>query len=161
LQKKRKKKMSLRKTTAAEGADVFLIYWKTVVIANVFVPNEKIVPIHFSISIATGGSRVKLKDRQQPWAKQGPPSARRNMPSDKIEDFCNEILKAGTHLAFVSGVSFPNTESVSNAISCVLSIVEQYNLVGRWITSRISKRKKEYATTKEIHHVSCFVFFLH
>jgi hypothetical protein len=48
-----------------QKADVFLIYWKTVVIANVFVPNEKIVPVHFSISIATGG-RVKLKDRQQP-----------------------------------------------------------------------------------------------
>ncbi len=53
------------------------------------------------------------------------------MPSDKIKDFHNEILKAGTHLASVSGVSFPNTESVSDAISCVLSIVKQYNLVGR------------------------------
>jgi hypothetical protein len=82
-------------------------------------------------------------------------------PSDKIEDFCNEILKAGTHLASVSSVSFPNAESVSNAISCVLSIVEQYNLVGSWVTSRVSNRKKEYVTTKEICHVSCFVFFLY
>ncbi len=83
------------------------------------------------------------------------------MPSDKIEDFRNEIFEAGTHLASVSGVSFPNAESVSEAISCVLSIVEQYNLVGRWVTSRVSKRKKEYGTTKEIHHVSCFAFSLH
>jgi hypothetical protein len=83
------------------------------------------------------------------------------MPSDEIEDFHNEILEAGTHLASVSGVSFPNAESVSNAISCVLSIVKQYNLVGRWVTPRVSKRKKEYALTKEICHVSCFVFFLH
>ncbi len=83
------------------------------------------------------------------------------MPSDKIEDFCNEILEAGTHLASVSGLSFPNAESVSNAISCVLSIVKQYNLAGRWVTSRIRKCKKEYATTKEICHVSCFVCFLY
>ncbi len=83
------------------------------------------------------------------------------MPSDKIEDFRNEILEAGMHLASVSGVSFPNAESVSNNISCVLSVVKQYNLVGRWVTSRLSKRKKEYATTKEICHVSCFAFFLH
>ncbi len=83
------------------------------------------------------------------------------MPSDKIEDFFNEILEAGMHLASVSGVSFPNAESVSGAISCVLSIVEQCNLVGRWVTSRVSKRKKEYAMTKEICHVSCFAFFLH
>ncbi len=83
------------------------------------------------------------------------------MPSDEIKDFCNEILKAGLHLASVSGVSFPNTESVSDVISRVLSIVEQYNLVGRWVTSCISNREKEYVTIKEIHHVSCFEFFLY
>ncbi len=83
------------------------------------------------------------------------------MPSDKIEDFCNEILEAGTHLASVSCVSFPNAESVSDAISCVLSIVKQYNLVGRWVTSRVSNREKEYVRTKEICHVSCFASFLY
>jgi hypothetical protein len=93
-------------------------------------------------------------------SKARPPKRKEEyMPSDEIEDFRNEILKAGTHLASVSGVSFPNAESVSDAISCVLSIVEQYNLVGRWVTSHISKFKKEYATTKEIRHVSCFAFF--
>ncbi len=81
------------------------------------------------------------------------------MPSDKIEDFRNEILEAGVHLASMSSVSFPNAESVSDAISCVLSIVEQYNLVGRWVTSRASNHEKEYVTTKEICHISCFVFF--
>jgi hypothetical protein len=106
------------------------------VIANVFVPNEKIVPVHLSISIATGG-RVKLKDRQQPRAKQGPPSARRNICLLTRSMICNEFLEAGMHLASVSGVSFPNAESVSDAISCVLSIVKQYDLVGRWVTSRV------------------------
>jgi hypothetical protein len=76
-------------------------------------------------------------------SKARPPKRKEEyMPSDKIEDFCNEILEAVMHLASVSGVSFPNAESVSNTISCVLRIVEQYNLVGRWVTSCISKRKK-------------------
>jgi hypothetical protein len=95
-------------------------------------------------------------------SKARPPKRKEEyMPSDKIEDFCNEVLKAGTHLASVSGVSFPNAESVSGAISCVLNIVKQYNLLGRWVTSRVSNRKKDYVTTKEIHHVSCFAFFLY
>ncbi len=83
------------------------------------------------------------------------------MPSDEIKDFCNEILEAGTHLVSMSGVSFPNAESVSDAISCALSIVKQYNLVGRWVASRVSNRKKEYVMTKDICHVSCFAFFLY
>jgi hypothetical protein len=93
-------------------------------------------------------------------SKARPPKRKEEyMPSDEIEDFCNEILEAGTHLASVSGVSFPNAENVSDAISCVLSIVEQYNLVGRWVTSHVSNQEKEYVMTKEIHHVSCFAFF--
>ncbi len=57
------------------------------------------------------------------------------MPSDKIKKFRNEILEAGgTHLASMSSVGFPDAESVSNAITCVLSIVVQYELVGRWVT---------------------------
>ena len=83
------------------------------------------------------------------------------MPSDKIKDFCNEILEAGTHLASMSSVGFPDTENVSDAIARVLSVVKQYELVGRWVTSRVSKCKKEYAMTKEICYVSCFAFFLH
>jgi hypothetical protein len=79
------------------------------------------------------------------------------VPSDKIEEFCNEILEAGTHLVSMSSVGFPDAESVSNAIACALSVVEQYKLVGRWVTSCVSNAEKEYVTTKEIHHVS----FLH
>ncbi len=82
------------------------------------------------------------------------------MPSDEIEEFCNEILKAGMHLASMSSVSFPDAESVSDTIACVLSIVVQYELVGRWVTSCVSNAEKEYETTKEIHHVSFFACFL-
>jgi hypothetical protein len=81
--------------------------------------------------------------------------------SDKIKEFCNEILKAGTHLASMSSVGFPDAESVSDAIARVLCVVEQYDLVGRWVTSRISNAEKEYVMTKEICHVSFLrVFFI-
>ncbi len=83
------------------------------------------------------------------------------MPSDKIKDFCNEILEDVAHIASVSGVSFPNPESVSNAIACVFNVVKQYKLVEMWVTSRVSDRKKEYVTTKEICHVSFFACFLY
>ncbi len=82
------------------------------------------------------------------------------MPSDEIKEFCNEILKAGMHLASMSSVGFPDAESISNAIACVPSIVMQYELVGRWVNSRISNAEKEYVTTKEIRHVSFFACFL-
>jgi hypothetical protein len=54
----------------------------------------------------------------------------------------------------MSSVGFPDAESVSDAIARVLSVVEQYKLVGRWVTSRVSNAEKEYVTTKEIRHVS-------
>jgi hypothetical protein len=95
-------------------------------------------------------------------SKARPPKRKEEyMPSDEIKDFCNEILEAGTHLASMSGVSFPNAESVSDAIACVFNVAEQYRLVGKWVTSRVSNREKEYVTTKEICHVSFFACFLY
>ncbi len=78
------------------------------------------------------------------------------MPLDKIKEFCNEILKAGMHLTSVSSVDFPNAESVSDAIAGVLSVVQGYKLVGRWVTSSVSNTEEEYV----IHHVSFCVFSL-
>ncbi len=83
------------------------------------------------------------------------------MPSDEIKEFRNEILEAGMHLAPMSSVGFPDAESVSDTIACVLSVVEQYKLVERSVTSCISNAEKEYVTTKEIPHVSfVYVFFI-
>jgi hypothetical protein len=64
------------------------------------------------------------------------------VPSDEIEEFCNEILKAGTHLASLSSVGFPDAGSVSNTIACVLSVVKQYKLVGWWVTSHVSNARR-------------------
>jgi hypothetical protein len=40
--KKKKEKNVFKKKKRQQKADVFLIHWKTVVIAKVFVPNEKL-----------------------------------------------------------------------------------------------------------------------
>jgi hypothetical protein len=45
------------------------------------------------------------------------------VPPDEIEEFCNEILKAGMHLASMSSVGFPDAESVSDVIACVLRVL--------------------------------------
>ncbi len=95
-------------------------------------------------------------------SKARPPKRKEEyVPSDEIEEFRNEILEAGTHLASMSSVGFPDAESVSDSIACVLSVVEQYNLVGRWVTSRVSNAEKEYVTNKKIFHVSFFACFLY
>ena len=95
-------------------------------------------------------------------SKARPPKRKEEyVPSDEIEEFCNEILKAGMHLASMSSVGFPDAESVSDAIARVLSVVKQYEMVGRWVASRVSNTEKEYVMTKEIRHVSFFcVFFI-
>jgi hypothetical protein len=95
-------------------------------------------------------------------SKARPPKRKEEyVPPDKIEEFLNKILEAGTHLALMSSVGFPDAESVSDDIACVLSVVEQYELIGRRVTSRVSNTEKEYVTTKEICHVSFLrVFFL-
>jgi hypothetical protein len=95
-------------------------------------------------------------------SKARPPKRKEEyVPSDKIEEFCNDILKDGMHLASMSSVGFPDTESVSDTIACVLSVVKQYKLVGGWVTSRVSNAEKEYVMTKEICHVSFLhVFFI-
>jgi hypothetical protein len=95
-------------------------------------------------------------------SKAMPPKCKEEyVPFDEIEEICNEILKAEAHLASMSSVGFPDAESVSNAIAHVLSVVEQYKLVGRWVTSRVSNAEKEYVTTKEICHVSFYACFLY
>jgi hypothetical protein len=95
-------------------------------------------------------------------SKARPPKRKEEyVPSDEIEEFCNEILKAGMHLASMSSVGFPDTESVSDAIAHALSVVKQYKLFGRWVTSRVSNAEKEYVTTKEICHVSFLRVFLY
>ncbi len=80
------------------------------------------------------------------------------VPPDEIEEFCEDILEAGRHLAVVSSPHFPDAERVSEAIGNVLTVVDNYKLLGIWVTSRVSNT--EYATTKEICKVSLCMFSL-
>ncbi len=79
-----------------------------------------------------------------------------HMPPDEVEDFRNEILKAGMRLISVSGANFPNAELVSDALSGALHVVRMYDLEGKWVTSRMSNA--EFLTTKEIRSVSISAF---
>ena len=80
------------------------------------------------------------------------------VPPDEIEEFREDILEAGRHLAVVSSPRFPDAERVSEAIGKVLEVVDTYKLLGIWVTSRVSNT--EYATTKEICKVSLCMFSL-
>ncbi len=83
------------------------------------------------------------------------------MPPNKIEEFCDKILEAGRHLASMSSVRFPDTERVSKAIKKVLNVVKEYELVGRWVASRLNNTGEEYMMTKEICQESfCMLFLL-
>ena len=80
------------------------------------------------------------------------------VPPDEIKEFPKDILKAGRHLAVVSSPRFPDAVRVSKAIGKVLTVVNDYKLLGMWVTSRVSNT--EYATPKEIREVSLCMFSL-
>ena len=79
---------------------------------------------------------------------------------DEIEEFRGDILEAGRHLADVNRPRFPDAEKVSEAIGKVLEVVDDYKLLGMWVTSRVSNSNTKYATTKEIREVSLCMFSL-
>ncbi len=78
-------------------------------------------------------------------------------PNDEIKDFRREIYKAGTHLASLVSAAFPDANAVNVGIVCVLEVVEQYGLVGKWVTARIT-HTGEYMITEQICDVSIIVF---
>ena len=82
------------------------------------------------------------------------------VPPDEIEEFCKDILEAGRHLAVVNRPRFPDAEKVSEAIGKVLEVVDNYKLLGKWVTSRVSNSITKYATTKKIREVSLCMFSL-
>ncbi len=78
-------------------------------------------------------------------------------PNNEIEDFRSEIFEAGMHLASLISAAFPDAHIVSTGVACVLGIVEQYGLVGKWVTACI-KHTGEYMITKQIRDVSIIAF---
>jgi hypothetical protein len=80
------------------------------------------------------------------------------VPPDEIKEFHKDILEAGRHLAVMNRPRFPDAERVSEAIGKVLTVVNNYKLLGMWVTSRVSNSNTKYATTKEIREVSLCMF---
>ena len=78
-------------------------------------------------------------------------------PNNEIEDFRSEIFEAGMHLASLISAAFPDAHIVSTGVACVLGVVEQYGLVGKWVTASI-KHTEEYMITKQIRDVSIIAF---
>jgi len=71
-------------------------------------------------------------------------------PSD-IELICDDILEKGMMLETMSGMKFPDAKRVGNAMGQLLDVIEQYKLVGKWVSS---------VTNKEIREVSTFMHSL-
>ena len=67
----------------------------------------------------------------------------------KIEEIRDDILEKGTVLKTLSGKKFPDAEEVRNAMAQLLDVVEEHKLVGKWVSS---------AMTKDIRDVSSFVY---
>jgi hypothetical protein len=71
------------------------------------------------------------------------------MSPSEIEDFRNDILEKGAWLKTKSEKKFPDAEEVLDAMAELLGVVEEHELVGKWVSSS--------AMTKEIRDVSLFV----
>jgi hypothetical protein len=78
-------------------------------------------------------------------------------PDDDIEDYRSEILEAGKNLASLIRPAFPDAYIVSMGVARVLEVVEQYGLVGKWVTARVI-HTGEYMMTKPIRDVSIIAF---
>ena len=78
-------------------------------------------------------------------------------PNDEIEDFRREIYEAGTHLASLVSTAFPDANTVSMGVYRLLEVVEQYGLVGKWVTARIT-HTGEYMITEQMCDVSIIAF---
>ena len=78
-------------------------------------------------------------------------------PNDKIEDFRREIYEARTQSASLVSVAFPDANDVSMGVARVLEVVEKHELVGKWVTARIT-HAREYMITEQIRDVSIIAF---
>ena len=73
------------------------------------------------------------------------------MTPSKIEEIRHDILDKGACLKIKSEKKFPDAEEVLDAMAELLGVVEEHELVGKWVSSS--------AMTKEIRDVSLFVLY--
>ncbi len=73
------------------------------------------------------------------------------MSPSEIEEIRNDILDKGAWLKTMSEKKFPYAEKVLDAMVQLLDVVEEHELVGKWVSSS--------AMTKDIRDVSSFVLY--
>jgi hypothetical protein len=73
-----------------------------------------------------------------------------------VDDFRVEIVEEGGLLAAAIAAVFPNAEHVSEKVNDLRRVVLNYDLEGKWVTSRVSGA--EYVTTRKIRSVSIFPY---
>jgi hypothetical protein len=77
-----------------------------------------------------------------------------------VEEFWTVMLDAGTQLASLLVVEYPNAGLVDNALFGVTDVVECYILKGKWVTSWASSAHNDFLATDSVRKVSgCVAFF--
>ena len=75
------------------------------------------------------------------------------------EEFRACIVDAGSRMADLVVVPYPNARLVDNALFGMTEIVECFGLKGRWVTSWASSARKEFLATASVREVSgCAAF---
>ena len=61
-----------------------------------------------------------------------------------VEEFRTDILEAGTWLASMLTVEYPDADLVSAALYNVSEVVEDFSMKGKWVTSWASSAKNDF-----------------
>ena len=88
------------------------------------------------------------------------PTEEEDMSPQDVEDFCTDIIDAGSRLAYLLVVPYPDAHLVNNALFAVTEIVECFCRKGRWVTSWASIARKEFLATESVREVSGCVAFI-
>jgi ABC-type taurine transport system ATPase subunit len=83
-----------------------------------------------------------------------------DMSPEDVEEFRTDIVDAGSRLADLLVVPYPDAHLVDDALFAVTEIVKCFGLEGRWVTSWASSARKEFLATASVREVSGCVAFI-
>ena len=110
----------------------------------------------FGTKSAMSGSRSRSMRKR----KDVEPTEEEDMSPHDVEEFRTNIVDAGSRLADLVDVPYPNAPLVDNALFAVTEIVECFGLEGRWVTSWASSTRKEFLATESVRKVSSRMAFI-
>ena len=71
-----------------------------------------------------------------------------------VKKFRTDILEAGTWLASLLTVEYPDADLVSAALYNVSEVVEDFSMKRKWVTTQASSAKNDFVVTCGIREVS-------